>query len=107
MRPVEHCDNHGGPLRPEPIIDPFLRLLKEAFFSFGFCCESIDGPSHDVSPKPSGFGIFDTSSGAPVKSGETSLYCESDSVPAILVHFFHEIPVWTGLYRSRIRKQEV
>jgi len=71
------------------MIDPFLCLLQEAVFRFGFCCESIDSSSHNESPKPPGFGIFNSSSCAPVKSGGTSLYSKSDSVPTIPVHFFH------------------
>jgi len=67
-------------------------LLKESVFSFGFCCEGINCSSHNESPKPSGFGIFNSSSGAPVKSNGTSLYCESDSVPAILARFCHSSP---------------
>jgi len=99
LHPASEAD-HGELLRTEPIIDPFLCLLKEALFSFGFCCESIDCSSHNESPKHPAFGIFNSSSCAPVKSGGTSLYCESDSVPAIPVHFFHRNPVWTGVYRS-------
>jgi hypothetical protein len=91
---------HGGLLRIEPIIDPFLCLLKEAVFSFGFYCKSIDCSSHNESPKHPAFGIFNSSSGAPVKSGGASLYRESDSVPAIPVHFFHMNPGWTGVYRG-------
>ena len=83
---------HSRPLRTEPIIDPFLCLLTEPFSSLGFCCESIDCSSHNESPKPPGFGVFNSSSCAPVKSGGASLYCESDSVPTIPVHFFHSSP---------------
>ena len=79
---------HDGVLRIEPIIDPFLCLLKEALFSFGFRCESVDS-SHNESPKHPAFGIFNSSSCAPVESGGTPLYSESDGVPAIPVHFFH------------------
>src|SRR5215475_11393806 len=87
----------AGVLRTEPIIDPFLCLLKEALFSFGFCCESINCSSHNKSPKLPGFGVFNCSSCAPVKSGGTSLYFKSDRVPAIPVHFFHRNPVWTAV----------
>jgi hypothetical protein len=66
-----------------------LCLLNETVFSLGFCYESIDCSSHNESPKPPGFGVFNGSSCAPVKSDGTSLYCESDSVPAILVRFCH------------------
>src|SRR5215471_13718041 len=82
-------NGHGGVLKTEPIIDPFLCLLKESVFSFGFCCESINCSSHNKSPKLPGFGVFNSSSCAPVKSGGTSLYFKSDRVPAIPVHFFH------------------
>jgi hypothetical protein len=71
-------------------------LLKEALFSFGFRCESVDCSRHKVSPKPSAFRIFNSSSGAPVKSGRTSLDSKPDIVPAIPVHFFHRNPVWTA-----------
>jgi len=74
--------------KTEAIIDPFVRLLKKALFSLGFCCESIDCSSHNESTKHAAFGIFNSSSCAPIKSRGTSLYCESDSVPAITVHFF-------------------
>src|SRR5262249_35344073 len=77
----------GGLLRIESIIDPFLCLLTESVFSFGFCCESINCYSHNESPKLPGFGIFNCSSCTPVKSGGTPLYSKSDSVPAIPVHF--------------------
>src|SRR5262245_35336703 len=100
-------NGHGGVLRTEPIIDPFLCLLKEALFSFGFCCESINCSSHNKSPKLPGFGVFNSSSCAPVKSGGTSLYFKSDRVPAIPVHFFHRNPVWTAcLTQRQSRKQE-
>jgi hypothetical protein len=83
---------HSRPLRTEPIIDPFSCLLTEPVSSLGFCCESIDCSSHNESPKPPGFGVFNSSSCAPVKSGGTSLYCESDSVSTMPVHFFHSSP---------------
>jgi hypothetical protein len=85
-------NGHGGLLRIEPIIDPFLCLLTESVFSFGFCCESIDCSSHNESPKLPGFGVFNSSSCTPVKSGGASLYSKSDSVPAIPVHFVHVLP---------------
>jgi hypothetical protein len=94
---------HGGLLRIEPIIDPFLCLLKEAVFSFGFYCKSIDCSSHNESPKHPAFGIFNSSSGAPVKSGGASLYRESDSVPAIPVHFWHSSPT---LSQGQSEKQD-
>jgi hypothetical protein len=77
---LEHHDNHCGLLRIEAIIDPFLCLLKESVFGFGFRCESINCSSHNESPKLPGFGVFNSSSCAPVKSGGTSLYSKSDSV---------------------------
>jgi hypothetical protein len=92
----------GGLLRAEPLIDPFLCLLKEALFSFGFCSESIDCSSHNVSPKPSAFFVFNSSYCAPVVGSETSPYFESDSVPPITVHFFHKNPVGTDVYRQKI-----
>ena len=67
-------------------------MLNEPLFSFGFCGEGINCSSHNESPKPSGFGIFNSSSCSPIKSDGTSLYCESDSVPAIPVHFWHSSP---------------
>ena len=87
--PVEQSAVGGITLRTEPIIDPFLRLLKESVFSFGFCCKSINCSSHNESPKPSGFGIFNSSSCAPVKSGGTSLHYEFNGVPTISVRFCH------------------
>jgi hypothetical protein len=92
---------HGGLLRIEPIIDPFLRLLKEAMFSFGFCCEGINCSSHNESPKPPGVGVFNSSSCAPVKSGGTLPYCESDGVPAILLRFCHSSPTLSQGQREK------
>jgi hypothetical protein len=60
-------------LKNRSIIDPFLCLLKEAIFSFGFRCESINGSGHDESPNLSTFGIFNSSFCTPVKSSRTSL----------------------------------
>src|SRR6266481_6772019 len=58
---------HDGLLRTEPIINPFFCLLKKAEFSLGFCCESVDCSSHHESPKHPAFGIFNSSSCAPVR----------------------------------------
>ena len=94
---------HGLLLLIEPIIDPFFCLLKEAESSFGLCRKSIPCSTYDESPKPSGFGVFNGSSCAPVKSDGTSLYCESDSVPAILVRFCHCSPT---LSQGQSEKQD-
>jgi len=67
-------------------------LLKEAEFSFGFCCESVDCASHSESPKHAAFSILNNSTCAPTESGGTSPYSESDGVPAITVHFYHVLP---------------
>ena len=87
----------------EPIIDPFFCLLNEAESRFGLCRKSIPCSTYDESPKPSGFGVFNGSSCAPVKSDGTSLYCESDSVPAILVRFCHCSPYPKAKAKSRTR----
>ena len=77
--------------RTEPIIYPFLCLLKKSGFSVELCYKSIDGSGHDKSPKFSTFGIFNSASCAPVESGGAALYTESDGVPAIPVHLCHSI----------------
>jgi len=82
-------NGHGGLSRTEPIIDPFSCLLNESVSSFGFCCKSINRSRHNESVKHPGFYIFNSSSGAPVKSGGASLYSKSNSMPAIAVHFCH------------------
>ena len=91
----------SGVLRTDPIIDPILCLLNETVSSLGFCYKSIDCTSHNESPKPFGFGVFNSSSCPPVKSDGTSLYCESDSVPAILVRFCHSSPTLSQGQREK------
>ena len=82
--------------------------LRNPGLSRGFCCESIDGSSHNERSKHPAFGMFNSSSCAPVKSGGTSVYSKSDNVPAIPVHFFHkESCLDRCLSQRQSRKQEV